>query len=229
MTEEKKVATILLVEDDEAILRGLQMNLESEGYTVVLARNGETALELATARTPDLVLLDVMLPGLNGYEVLAEIRRRQPRVPVVMLTAKGTEQDKVMGLDLGADDYIVKPFSLRELLSRVKAQLRRALGEPAQVARFGDVEVNFSSREVRRGNEPVVLSPSEFALLKALLDRPGRALSRDELISVAWDDDYEGTDRTIDNFIVKLRQKLDDVKEPRHFLTVRGLGYRFAP
>lgn len=229
MSEEKKAAIILLVEDDEAILRGLQMNLEGEGYHVVLARNGEAALELATAQTPDLVLLDVMLPGLNGYEVLAEIRRRQPRLPVVMLTAKGTEQDKVMGLDLGADDYIVKPFSLRELLSRVKAQLRRALGEPAQVMRFGDVEVNFTSREVRRAGEAVVVSPSEFALLKALLDRPGRALSRDELISVAWDDDYEGTDRTIDNFIVKLRQKLDDVKEPRHFLTVRGLGYRFAP
>ena len=208
---------------------GLQMNLEGEGYTVILARNGEAALELANARTPDLMLLDVMLPGLNGYEVLAEIRRRQPRLPVVMLTAKGTEQDKVMGLDLGADDYIVKPFSLRELLSRVKAQLRRALGEPAQVFRFADVEVNFSSRQVRRGGELVAISPSEFALLKALLDRPGRALSRDELISVAWDDDYEGTDRTIDNFIVKLRQKLDDTKEPRHFLTVRGLGYRFAP
>ena len=222
-------ATILLVEDDEAILRGLQMNLEGEGYTVVLARNGEAALELAAAKAPDLVLLDVMLPGLNGYEVLAEIRRRQPRLPVMMLTAKGTEQDRVMGLDLGADDYIVKPFSLRELLSRVKSQLRRALGEPAQVARFGDVEVNFSSREVRRGGELVTLSPSEFSLLKALLDRPGRALSRDELISVAWDDEYEGTDRTVDNFIVKLRQKLDEVKDPKHFLTVRGLGYRFAP
>ncbi len=222
-------ATLLLVEDDEAILRGLQMNLETEGYRVLVAKNGERALELALRETPDLVLLDVMLPGLNGYEVLAELRQRRPRLPVVMLTAKGTEEDKVMGLDLGADDYIVKPFSLRELLSRVRTQVRRARGEEAQIVRFADVEVNLSSHEARRAGEAVALSPSEFALLRTLVERPGRALSREQLITMAWHGDYEGTDRTIDNFIVKLRQKLDSTDAPKHFLTVRGTGYRFEP
>lgn len=233
MTPQEKKANkgkIVVIEDDLAILRGLEMNLTLEGYEVAVAKDGEQGLAVAAEREPDLVILDVMLPGLNGYEVLNELRRKRPHIGVLMLTAKGDEEDKIRGLDLGADDYMIKPFSLRELLSRVNAQVRRRRSVQERVLRFANVEVDLTKQTVVRGGKPLEMSPSEFALLRCFMERPGRALSRETLLATAWTDDYEGTDRTIDNFVVKLRQKLEPQPDsPKHFITVRGLGYRYEP
>lgn len=229
---EKKASKgrIVIIEDDLAILRGLEMNLTLEGYEVSVAKDGEHGLAVAAEREPDLVILDVMLPGLNGYEVLNELRRKRPNIGVLMLTAKGDEEDKIRGLDLGADDYMIKPFSLRELLSRVNAQVRRRRSVQERVLRFANVEVDLTKQTVLRAGQPLEMSPSEFALLRCFMERPGRALSRETLLATAWTDDYEGTDRTVDNFVVKLRQKLEPQPDsPKHFITVRGLGYRYDP
>lgn len=220
--------TILLIEDDPSILKGLTMNLRFEGYQVQVAEDGERGLELALQK-PSLIILDIMLPRMNGYEVLRKLRGRGIDVPVIMLTAKGTEIDKSLGLDLGADDYVTKPFGLKELLSRIKAVLRRLKRlEPAEeVHHFGDVQVNLVSREVLRDGIPVTLSFKELELLRYFLKQAGQALPRERILQAVWGADYEGTDRTVDNFIQKLREKLDNPDAPQHFLTVRGVGYRF--
>ncbi len=218
---------ILVVEDDLSILTGLSMNLRFEGYDVLQAQDGRTGLQKAVDERPDLLVLDVMLPELNGYELVRELRRRGQATPVVMLSARGQEQDKTLGLDLGADDYVVKPFGLSELLSRIKAVLRRRQREP-ELLRFSDVAVDLVSRTVTRGGQPVELTAQEFKLLAHLVAHPGRTYSREELLAGAWGFDYEGTARTVDNFMRQLRLKLeDDPESPRHFVTVRGLGYRF--
>jgi two-component system, OmpR family, alkaline phosphatase synthesis response regulator PhoP len=220
---------ILVVEDDLSILTGLSMNLKFEGYDVMQAQDGKTGLTQAVDGSPDLLVLDVMLPEMNGFEVLKELRRRGSKLPVVMLSAKGLEPDKVLGLTLGADDYVVKPFGLQELLARIKAVLRRRYRE-GEVIAFGDTTVDLVARRAERTGKPVDLTAQEFRLLAHLVSNAGRTFSREELLSGAWGFDYEGTARTVDNFIRQLRLKLEpDPEAPRHFVTVRGLGYRFDP
>jgi len=219
---------ILVVEDDLSILTGLSMNLKFDGYDVLQAQDGRTGLERALDDRPDLIVLDLMLPHMNGYEVIKQLRERGNRVPVVVLSAKGTESDKILGLDLGADDYVVKPFGLQELLARIKAVLRRRYGS-APVVRFGDsVVVDLDARKITRGGKTVDLTAQEFRILEHLVAHPGRTFTRQELISGAWGFDYQGTERTVDNFMRQLRQKFEmNPDKPEHFLTVRGLGYRF--
>jgi DNA-binding response OmpR family regulator len=220
---------ILVVEDDLSILTGLSMSLRHEGYEVLQAQDGRTGLKKALDEAPDLVVLDIMLPQMNGFEVLQELRSRGREVPVVVLSARGLEPDKVTGLDLGADDYVVKPFGLQELLARIRAVLRRRFRDDEAVT-FSDTRVDLRARTVQRGGQPVDLTAQEFKLLAHFVTHPGRTFSRDELLSGAWGYDYEGTPRTVDNFVSQLRQKLElNPDEPRHFKTVRGLGYRFDP
>jgi DNA-binding response OmpR family regulator len=225
-----KPRRILVVEDDLAILTGLSMNLRFEGYEILQAQDGRQGLARALDEAPDLLVLDVMLPELNGFEVLKELRQRGRDTPVVVLSAKGAEMDKILGLNLGADDYVAKPFGLQELLARIKAVLRRrypTAGAPPPLT-FGDVLVDPAAKTVTRAGQPVELTAQEFKLLAHFLAHPGRTFSREELLSAAWGYDYVGSARTVDNFMRQLRLKLEpDPEEPRHFLTVRGLGYRF--
>ena len=223
--------TVLIVEDDRAIAMGLAKNLRFEGYAVLTAEDGERGLQLAVDRKPDCVVLDLMLPGISGYEILKSLRRARILVPILVLTARDQEVDKVMGLELGADDYMTKPFAVSELLARVKALLRRSRdfeeGAPAVLA-FDDIEVDLPGRACTRKKKPVPMSPREFDLLVFLVRNPKRAVTRDEILDRVWGHHYEGTARTIDNFMTKLRQKLErDPDRPRHFLTVRGHGYKF--
>ena len=218
---------ILVVEDDLSILTGLSINLRYEGYEVLQAQDGRAGLALAVEQEPDLMILDVMLPELNGYEVVAELRRRGSQLPVIMLSAKASEQDKILGLDRGADDYLGKPFGVPELLARVKALLRRRSREPLALS-FGDIVVDVEAKRATRGGEPVNLTAQEFRLLAHLVTHPGRTFNREELLTGAWGLDYEGTARTVDNFMRQLRLKLEpDSESPLYFVTVRGLGYRF--
>jgi two-component system, OmpR family, alkaline phosphatase synthesis response regulator PhoP len=225
------MSAILVIEDDRAIALGLRLNLRKDGHEVRIAADGETGLQMALAPDVDLVVLDVMLPERNGYELLKELRRRGSDVSVLMLTAKGLEGDKILGLKLGADDYLAKPFGLGELLARVEALLRRrpkATEEPRQVVRFGAATVDLDRQTVERGGQPVEMSPQEFKMLRLFLQHAGRALSREDILARCWGAEYEGTPRTVDNFVRSLRVKLeDDAEAPRHFLTVRGHGYRF--
>lgn len=224
------MARILIVEDDRAIALGVRLNLRKEGHEVDIAPDGETGLRMALAPEVDLVVLDVMLPLRNGYELLKELRRRGSTAAVLMLTAKGLEGDKILGLKLGADDYLAKPFGLGELLARVEALLRRRLPAVPDVSlqRFGEVEVDLERQIVSRAGQPVEVSPHEFKVLRLFLQSAGRALSREDILARCWGAEYEGTPRTVDNFVRSLRVKLEhDAEEPRHFLTVRGHGYRF--
>ena len=224
------MARILIVEDDRAIALGLRLNLRKEGHDVWMAQDGEEGLRLALEPEVDLIVLDVMLPARNGYDVLKEIRRRGNSAPILMLTAKGLEGDKILGLKLGADDYLAKPFGLGEMLARVEALLRRRPPPKAERERirFGEVEVDLDRQTVQREGEPVDVSPQEFKVLRLFLTSAGRALSRDDILARCWGAEYEGTPRTVDNFVRSLRVKLEgNAEEPRHFLTVRGHGYRF--
>lgn len=222
--------TILVVEDDASILKGLKMNLELDGYSVLTADDGEKGLAIAWEKDPDLVILDVMLPKMNGFEVCKEIRRRKIDVPVLMLSAKNAEIDRIMGLDLGADDYISKPFSLREVLARVNAFLRRRRAtESASATTFGDVTVDFATHQATRDGKAVALTARELDLVRFFSENEGKVLSREAILDGVWGRSYEGTDRTVDNFINRLREKLERTPDaPRHFLTVRGAGYRFV-
>ncbi|HET6336654.1 MAG TPA: response regulator transcription factor [Polyangiales bacterium] len=220
---------ILLVEDDTSIVIGLRMNLEREGYEVELAEDGDTALERVREGDFDLVLLDVMLPKRNGYEVLDALRKEGNHTPVLMLSARSAEMDKVMGLDLGADDYIPKPFSVAELLARVRAGLRRgrAQAESNVLWRMREIDVDPERHQVRKAGKDVELTAKEFEVLMLLKRASGRVLSRQAIFDRVWGDSHHGTLRTIDNFISQLRSKLeDDPASPRHLLTVRGVGYR---
>lgn len=226
-----KKRRILVIEDDASISLGLRMNLEAEGYLVDVADDGEAGLAAARQGSHDLVVLDVMLPKLNGMEVLRTLRTEGHTVPIIMLSARGAEMDKVVGLELGAEDYITKPFGLAELLARVRAVLRRdALARPApsrQTVNFGDVEIRQESRQVFRAGQPVDLTATEFDVLWCLVQAGGRVLSREEILSHVWGPAHHGTVRTIDNFLLQLRNKLEaDPQEPEHLVTVRGVGYR---
>jgi two-component system alkaline phosphatase synthesis response regulator PhoP len=221
---------ILIVEDDPSIRLGLQRSLGFEGYDVDVARDGDEAISRAFEKKPDLVLLDLMLPKLNGFEVCKTIRKYDPKVSIVILSAKGDEQDKVLGLDLGADDYVTKPFSLRELTARVKSALRRrrvASGE-TDVFEEDDLRIDFGGQTLHVGGKEQECTSREFQLLKYLIQNRGRVLSRDQILNSVWGFDYDGTPRTIDNFINKLRQKIEkDVTTPTWIQTVRGTGYKF--
>ncbi|MCC6216507.1 MAG: response regulator transcription factor [Polyangiaceae bacterium] len=208
------------------------MNLEAEGFEVQVAEDGAAGLALATSWQPDLMILDVMLPRMNGFEVVRELRRAGQRMPVIMLSARGAEMDKVMGLELGAEDYITKPFGLAELLARVKAVLRRdAMARRAarEPVRAGELVIDADRRDVRRGGEPVPLTATEFDVLWCLVEARDRVLAREQIFQQVWGPGHHGTPRTIDNFMLQLRAKLErDPAAPRHLLTVRGVGYRFA-
>jgi DNA-binding response OmpR family regulator len=223
--------TVLVVEDDDSIAMGLEMNLGAEGYRVLLAEDGERGLVLARGGGIDLLILDVMLPRLNGFEMLRILRNERSTVPVILLSARGAEMDKVMGLELGAEDYITKPFGLAELLARVKAVLRRdAISRADAALRAGHIQVNPDTREVHRAGALVELTATEFDVLKCLIEAGGRVLSREQIQAQVWGPAHHGTPRTIDNFILQLRNKLeDDPAAPRHIVTVRGVGYRFVP
>lgn len=221
---------VLVVEDDPSIAIGLRINLESEGYAVSMAEDGEVGLELARTVNPDLILLDVMLPKRNGLEVLHELRNEGRNMPIIILSAKTNEMDKVAGLELGAEDYVAKPFSLAELLARVKAALRRApiVQAPPPALRFGDVEIDVAGRTVRRAGTPIEITAREFDVLMCLVSQKGHALSREDIFRKVWGSNHHGTPRTVDNFIQQLRAKLEaDATEPRFIQTVRGVGYRF--
>lgn len=226
---------ILIIEDDPSILRGLQLNLGMEGYAVRSAADGETGLQLARSERPDLVLVDIMLPRMGGLEVVREIRKDDPDLPILVLSAKGQETDKVAGLQLGADDYMVKPFGLKELLARIDALLRRrrGRGEAAQqkaVRRAGDIEVDLDARRASVSARPLELTSREFDLLAFFVTHPDRVYSREQLMEAVWGSRYFGTARTVDNFVARLRAHIgDDADDPRHLETVRGIGYRFNP
>jgi DNA-binding response OmpR family regulator len=227
---------ILVAEDDPAILSGVTDLLTLEGYAVETAADGACALDRFRNAVPDLVLLDVMMPKMNGYDVCRAIRRENPAIPVLMLTAKGEEIDRVIGLELGADDYIVKPFGMAELLARIHAALRRgALSKVSQNApsevpdqlRLGDALIDFGSMTGRKGNVSFALTPKEAALLRRLAADEGRAVSRETLLETVWGVDCEFTTRSIDQHMLRLRQKLeDDPSAPRFLHTVHGVGYR---
>jgi DNA-binding response OmpR family regulator len=228
-------ATILIVEDEHAVARGVQYALQQEGYQVTVAPTGEDGLAFATQQAPDLVILDVRLPGIDGFEVLRRMRVAGSKVPVLVLTARDDEVDKVIGLELGADDYLTKPFSLRELLSRIKALLRRAYGDLADAAggrliRHGDLVIDLERRRVQRGDHRIGLTATEFEILRHLASRPGRVFSRRELLELVRD--YEALDqdeKTINVHVSHLRDKLeDDPANPAFVQTIRGVGYAFA-
>ncbi len=221
--------TILVVEDDRSLREGLAMNFRLRGYRVLTAADGDEGLRAAFDEKPDLVVLDLMLPGTDGLEILAELRRREVGVPVLILSARDRLQDKVRGLEIGADDYLTKPFQLPELLARVEVMLRRRRGErrAAGTLEFGDVQLDPEGRRVTVRGAEVTLSAREFDLLCLLAGSPGRAFTRQAILEKVWGWGFEGTARTVDNFIRSLRQKLeDDPSEPRHILTVRNVGYR---
>lgn len=228
---EGRQETVLVVEDDPTLRLGLTKTLRSEGFRVEIAKTGPEGVELAQSLHPDLVLLDVMLPGLNGFEVCEELRRLDADVPILMVTAKGEEQDKVRAFKLGADDYIVKPFGVAELCARVHAALRRRRAREAEstVVTFADVAIDFRAHRVTRAGAAVEMTALEVRLLKFLIDREGALLPRQRILDGVWGADYFGTERTVDNFINRLRTKLEvDPKNPLHIVTVRGAGYRFS-
>ena len=222
------ISRILVVEDEPGIAFALEADLRSEGYTVTVVTTGDEAVRVARADAFDLLLLDVMLPGKDGFEVCRELRRGGLKMPIIMLTAKAHEAEKVMGLEIGADDYITKPFSPRELRARIKAALRRSTDEAPEVFRFGDTEVDFARGEVRRNGKAVDLSALEFKLLGVFVRSRGRVLTREQLLDAAWGRDVSLNDRVVDNHIVALRRKLEpDPARPRFLLNIRGMGYRF--
>jgi DNA-binding response OmpR family regulator len=229
--EERSPAKILVIEDEPNMVAGLRDNFEFEGYEVITAQDGIEGLERALEESPDLVVLDVMMPRMSGLEVCRQLRAKRASIPIIMLTARGQEVDKVVGLELGADDYVTKPFSIRELLARVKAILRRTAVVPKNQDQysFGDVEVDLHRCRVLRSGKQLDISSKEFELLKYFICHTGETLSRDRLLEDVWGYDNYPTTRTVDTHLVRLRQKLEpDSEQPQYFLTVHGTGYRFV-
>jgi two-component system alkaline phosphatase synthesis response regulator PhoP len=223
---------ILIIEDDESLAKGLRLNLRAEGYQVDWATDGLEGLRKAVAAAPDLIILDLMMPKMQGLEVCKKLRQKNVRVPIMMLTAKGDEIDKVVGFEVGADDYMTKPFGLRELLARVKAHLRRdrreVRSDRPQVLKIGDTEIDFAQYKVTKKNGVHVLTSLEMDILRYLTDHRGEVVTRDVLLDKIWGFEKFPTTRTIDNHILKLRKKIeDDPNHPRHILSVYGGGYRF--
>ncbi len=226
--------SVLIVEDDASLANGLGHNLRFEGYHVRVAMDGATGLRMALQHHPDLIVLDVMMPGMNGFEVLERLRDQGVESQVIILSARDLEHDKISGLRLGADDYVTKPFSLQELLARVEAALRRPRlqrqAQAEEVLRFAQVELRPARREARRDGEVLKMTATEFDLLEFLVRRPERAYTRDQLLERVWGEDYDGTARTVDNFVRKLRSKIEpDPAQPSHLITVHGVGYKFVP
>jgi DNA-binding response OmpR family regulator len=226
---------VLLVEDEPAVARGLEYGLEREGYEVLWASTGEEALRLARSQNPALILLDIRLPDISGFEVLRQLRADHLRQPILVLTARDEPTDKVLGLELGADDYVVKPYNLRELIARIHALLRRAYGEfsesePYEQLVFGDLEIDLEHLQVRRAGTLIPLTSTEFRLLYHLASHPNRPYSREKLIEVVWGyENLVGSDRTVDVHIRHLREKIEpDPANPRWIITVRGVGYKLA-
>jgi two-component system alkaline phosphatase synthesis response regulator PhoP len=222
---------ILIVEDEPKMVAGLRDNFEYEGYEVLTAHNGIEGLERALATSPDLIVLDVMMPKMSGLDVCRNLKMKRPSIPIIMLTARGQEVDKVVGLELGADDYVTKPFSIRELLARVKAVLRRTHTLPQDQDRysFGDIEVDMHACRVIKDGKMLEFTSKEFELLKYFLCHPGESLSRERLLDEVWGYEVQTNSRTVDAHLVRLRQKLEPTPEqPRFFLTVHGTGYKFA-
>jgi two-component system alkaline phosphatase synthesis response regulator PhoP len=221
---------ILVVEDESDLLRGLELNIKAEGYKVLSACRGDEGLETALRERPDLVLLDVMLPGMSGFDVCRELRRRGFDAPIIILTAKAEEVDRVVGLEIGADDYVTKPFGIRELLARIRVRLRRheRTGDDSRL-RFSDVEVDFEKQEATRNGQRVELTSKEFDVLRLLARNRGRIVTRDRLLEDVWGYEHYPTTRTVDNHILRLRQKLEaNPSDPRHILSVYGEGYKFV-
>jgi DNA-binding response OmpR family regulator len=219
---------VLVVEDEPGIAFGLQTDLEIEGYDVVHVENGAEAVRRAMGERFDMIVLDVMLPGKDGFDVCRELRRAGRKTPIILLTARTHEAEKIMGLDAGADDYVTKPFSHRELRARIKAVLRRSGGEEGPVFRFGDVEVDLHRGELRRTGRAVETTPLEFKLLATLVRNRGRLLSRDQILDLVWGPGTNVTDRVVDNHVLTLRRKVEvDPQNPRYLVSVRGAGYRF--
>jgi DNA-binding response OmpR family regulator len=219
---------ILIVEDESDVAFGLTEDLTRHGYQTVVAGDGDQGLALGAAGPFDLILLDVMLPGLDGFEVCRELRRRNVSTPIILLTAKAHEAEKVLGLELGADDYVTKPFSPRELRARIKARLRQPAASPPDSVRFGDFVLNLTRGELSLAGAVIDLTPTEYRLLKAFAASAGRVLSRQQLIDAAWDTGTFITDRVVDTHVWSLRRKIEDnPSEPRFLHGVRGLGYRF--
>jgi two-component system alkaline phosphatase synthesis response regulator PhoP len=221
---------ILIIEDDLHMRMGLRDNLEFEGYQVVCAASGEEGLQLIPAERPDLIILDGMLPGMDGVDVCRKLRAGENHVPVIMLSVRGSEVDKVLGLETGADDYMTKPFGVKELLARIKAVFRRFAGkEPGRLYRLGEAEIDFQSYEVTRRGESIDFTAKEFELLKYFVHNSGVVLSRETLLDEVWGMGSETTTRTVDNHVLKLRKKLENMsEEPRLFLTIYGVGYKFT-
>jgi DNA-binding response OmpR family regulator len=222
------MARILIVEDEPDIVSSLQEDLRRQGHETGVATDGALGLEVGKEDTWDLILLDVMLPKMDGFDVCSELRKAGVSTPIILLTARAQEAEKELGLDSGADDYVTKPFSLRELRARIRAQLRRSARNGERVSRFGDCEVDFDRAELRRAGRPVDITPQELRLLGVFLHSRGRVLSRDQLIESAWGHGVAVTDRAVDTHVFNLRKKIEPVpSEPRFILGVRGLGYRF--
>jgi DNA-binding response OmpR family regulator len=229
--EVRSPAKILVVEDEPKMVAGLRDNFEFEGYEVITARDGVEGLQRALDESPDVVVLDVMMPRMSGLEVCKQLRAKRASIPIIMLTARGQEIDKVVGLELGADDYVTKPFSIRELLARVKAILRRTAVLPKNQDQysFSDVEVDLHRRRVLKSGKALDISSKEFELLKCFICHSGETLSRDRLLEEVWGYENYTTTRTVDTHLVRLRQKLEpDPEQPQYFITVHGTGYRFV-
>jgi DNA-binding response OmpR family regulator len=222
---------VAVIEDDEVILRGLVDNLKFEGYEPLPARDAESGYKFIRERAPDLIILDLMLPQMNGYELCRKLRKENVATPILMLTARGQEMDRVMGLDLGADDYVTKPFSVSELMARVRALLRRTQSSRAlpDKLRVNDVEVDFQRYEARKSGRLLPMTPKEYGVLRLLAARAGEVLTREELLNEVWGYEKYPTTRTVDNHIASLRLKLEkNPDKPKHLLTVHGVGYRLV-
>jgi DNA-binding response OmpR family regulator len=222
--------TVLIVEDDPTMLRGLKDNFEFKGYKVITAPDGEKGLNAALSAKPDLIILDIMLPKVNGYEICRLLREAKLEMPIIMLTAKGEESDIVLGLNLGADDYVTKPFSIKELLARAAAFLRRAKMQQQDTYEFGDCTLDIPARKLTRKGREIELSPKEFNLLVYFVKKQGRALTRDEILNAVWGYDCIVTERSIDRFVTTLRDKIEPKPASPVFIhTIRGVGYKFEP
>jgi len=222
--------TILVIEDDVSILRVLKDNLKYEGYQVVAETNGEQGMKIANDKNPDMVLLDIMLPGLNGYEICRKLKTKKPELPIIMITARGSEMDKVSGLDIGADDYLTKPFSIPELMARIRAVFRRfdrSSKKPTQYS-FGKNKIDFKKFQAFASDKEIKLSSKEFAIMEYLISHEGEVVHRHDLLDDVWGYDVMPDTRTVDNFILDLRKKFElDPSKPKHIISIRGVGYRF--
>ena len=223
-----KMKNILIIEDDRTILEGLEDTFKFHGFEVSTALNGMDGLNLFEKKEPDLIILDIMLPEHDGFEICKKIREQNKQIPIIILTAKSQESDKLLGFELGADDYVTKPFSIKELLARVNAVLKRIDNKMEKHYKIKNIDVNFKNFELKKNNKTFQLSPKECKILELLVNNPNEVISRNRIIDDIWGDDYFPSPRTIDNFILKLRKKIEDnLKTPIHIITVHGAGYKF--